>query len=247
MNTTGLINIVVDQESPAQNRIDAIRKLGTVLLQEKKQRREGAIELGERELPGQEALRQVIQRHGDQLDVRCHAAAVAAKTDSKSTLGWCNQMIRSMFEPPPPPPSELLIQIPLERFYAHTLEERVEAAGSRDVLVVNTAREIAMEITFGPYVNQMGEVTIDVLVDVEDVEVDIEEHNVFLDMILLLTSPPESLDSFRITGDGQLRLQASLPDSREIQSFLARIKKTGRTLIPLSPKAFAFRIWWEES
>lgn len=94
MNTSALIHIIVNQKSPTQNRIDAIRQLGIVLLREKEQRAEGAIDLGEGELPGKDALRQVIQRQGDQLDVRCHAAAVAAKTDAESVLEWCNEMIQ---------------------------------------------------------------------------------------------------------------------------------------------------------
>lgn len=92
MNTTDLISIIVDKDAAGQERIEAIKQLDVIRSREKEQRRGEAIHLGE--LPGQEALRRVIQRQRDQLEVRCHAADLAAKTDGKSALEWCNEMIR---------------------------------------------------------------------------------------------------------------------------------------------------------
>ena len=92
MNTTDLISIIVDKDAAGQERIEAIKQLDVIRSREKEERRRGVIHLGE--LSGQEALRRVIQRQRDQLEVRCHAASVAAKTDSKSALEWCNEMIQ---------------------------------------------------------------------------------------------------------------------------------------------------------
>jgi hypothetical protein len=97
MNATDLINLIVDKASTRQDRIEAIGQLGARRSHEK-QHREGRAEgiadhLGVDELPGQIELRQVVQDSYDHLDVRCQAAAVAAKTDNKAALEWCNELI----------------------------------------------------------------------------------------------------------------------------------------------------------
>jgi len=135
----------------------------------------------------------------------------------------------------------------LLQFFRHAPQPALAASAPRDVLVVNTAREIPMEITYGPVLNQKGEVTVGVKPDVNTLEVDIKKWKVYVDLLFLPTSPSELLGSFRITSDAGLRLKAPLPDSPELQDFLAKVKKTGQRLIHLPQKAFAFRIWWEES
>jgi hypothetical protein len=92
MTTTNLIEMIASEEASRQERIEAIKELGVIRSHEKEQLRAGATHLGE--LSGQRTLQRVVQRRREELDVRCQAAAVTAKTDSKSVLEWCNQIIR---------------------------------------------------------------------------------------------------------------------------------------------------------
>jgi len=94
MNKTGVINTMVDKDSPTQDRIEAIKQLGMIRLRERERLGERVDDLSDSELSGQKALRRVIQRTRELLEVRCHAAAIAAKTDSRHTLEWCNEMIQ---------------------------------------------------------------------------------------------------------------------------------------------------------
>jgi hypothetical protein len=132
------------------------------------------------------------------------------------------------------------------QFLSGVLKPALAAAGSRDVLVVNTAREIPMQIESGPFHNQKGEIIMNVRLDINTLDVDIVEKEVYLDLLFLPISPPE-LGSFRITDDAILKLRTPLPNSLDLQDFLANIKKAGQLLVDLPPRAFAFRIRWEES
>jgi hypothetical protein len=91
MDTRQLIGTIVNEEASSQDRIEAIRQLGEIRIREKAQRGGGVVNLGD--LSGQEALRQVIWNGDDPVDIRCQAAAVVAKTDSKAALAWCNEML----------------------------------------------------------------------------------------------------------------------------------------------------------
>jgi hypothetical protein len=100
MSTTNyLISLIVNKNLPTQERIGAIKQLGVARVRKKEQPRAGGIShLASDDLPGQDELRHVIQDPRDQIEVRCQAAAVAAKTDSKSALDWCDGLIKQYLE-----------------------------------------------------------------------------------------------------------------------------------------------------
>lgn len=87
------ISTIRDTSSPRPKRIDAIKRLGMVRQLHKGGHLDMGGHLGVDELPGQIELREVIQNSLDHIDVRCHAAGVAAKTDNQSALDWCNELI----------------------------------------------------------------------------------------------------------------------------------------------------------
>ena len=92
-----ILSIVMDTNASSQDRIRALRQLGVV-----RQNRIGEqvaqpakdLAVCLRDLPGRRELQRVIQRQRDPVDVRCTAVAVAAETDNKSVLDWCNDMIK---------------------------------------------------------------------------------------------------------------------------------------------------------
>jgi hypothetical protein len=247
MSTKHLLDVVVDTGVLGQTRIQAIQQLDAMRLQEKEQ-------LGV--LSGKKELLQVI-RSEDRIDVRCQAAAALAKTDSRTALAWCNQMLKDVLEsvetrvrieagqPQPthvPIGKGIKIPFPTKSFANRVCQLPLMAAGSKDVLVVNTACEIPMSIKFGPVLNRDGWVTMKIELDVDAVGVDVEKNEVYLDALFLPMSPPKLLGSFRITRETELLLQAQLESS----ALEASLERTGQDLIDLPEKAFAFRIWWKE-
>lgn len=99
-----LTNKIEDTALSERERIDALIELGNIRHREKEQWRLNSASrpiymrpnyLGETEFSGsgQITLRQTIQNPVEKLEIRCHAASVAAKTDARSTLKWCSELI----------------------------------------------------------------------------------------------------------------------------------------------------------
>lgn len=100
MSLREVITTMSNMAAPRQQRIDALEHLELIWRlrkQEQTQPLEGVAYLGAEEPEGQDLLRQVMQNALDQIDVRCHAAAVAARTDVKTTLEWCDQLLQQYF------------------------------------------------------------------------------------------------------------------------------------------------------
>ncbi len=89
--TANILDIITNKKETNQNRIDALKQLEY----ERKsfKRPESSRDMGVDDLQGAEKLQDIIYDRGDQVEVRCEAAAVIANTDIQSALNLCFELI----------------------------------------------------------------------------------------------------------------------------------------------------------
>lgn len=91
--TNKLLQIIKDDTAPGQARIEAIEQLGAIWIQQKEQRTQGGLakDFGA-QFTGKDDILQVIHSQ-DRIDVRCQAAALLGRIDSRTALQVCNDLL----------------------------------------------------------------------------------------------------------------------------------------------------------